>query len=108
MSSVVLDPLLASQLGPARSQMAFTLGFHIVLAAPSATLTGLLIVFGVAVLIVIPAIALLVHARAAQRDRGDRAAGSAGGTLAAGHEPRGAMRRRTTVVRRIEEAGRDG
>ena len=50
-------------------------------AAPDATLTAVLIVFGVAVVLVLPALALPVHAHPAQHARGrvreaDAAAGS--------------------------------
>ena len=46
-------------------------------AAPSATLTALLIVFGVAVVLVLPSIAPALHARAAEPDRGGRAPAAA-------------------------------
>ena len=41
-------------------------------AAPSSTLTGVLIVFGVAVVLVVPVHRAALHARAAERHRGER------------------------------------
>ncbi len=52
-------------------------------AAPGATLTAVLIVFGIAVVVVAAVAGAAVHARAAQPRRGDRAAG---GGLAGRHE----------------------
>ena len=46
-------------------------------AAPSATLTSVLIVFGVAVVLVLPSLGAAVHARPAQPRRGDRPARAA-------------------------------